>query len=104
MSHAARAAIFNKVEFLYTYDRYTFYTIFAAMCGCIPIYLPADDEEAPDVHERSNGQAYGIDDIERAKRTLPALLDWVASFQAEETELIERFVQKCAHDRWPVTG
>lgn len=101
MSHEDRAAVFNAAEHLYSYDRYTFYTIFAAMCGCIPIYLPADDESVPDVGERPNGLAFGIDDVERAERTTPALLDWVASFRAEETELIERFVQKCTGGGWP---
>lgn len=104
MSHEDRAAVFNSAQYLYSYDRYTFYTIFAVMCGCVPIYLPADDEVEPDISERSNGLAYGVDDVPRAKRTAPALLDWVASFQAEETELIERFVRKCTSEPWPAAN
>ena len=100
MTHEERAATFNSVEYLYSYDRYTFYTIFAVMCGCVPIYLPADGESEPDVAEQPNGLAIGVDDVERARRTAPALLDWVASFQAEETELLQRFVQKCTGKDW----
>ena len=75
--------VFNKKEYFYCYDPYSFYNSIAALCGCIPIIYPiagitklnwlktlAKFQPYLKTHENFPGISYGIDDILYAKKTI----------------------------------
>lgn len=75
--------IFNRTEYFYCYDPYSFYTTIAALCGCIPIVYPIEGLSkedwvktkstslvCPRAQKNLSGIAYGIEDIQYAKETL----------------------------------
>jgi hypothetical protein len=97
-SHEEIAQIFNQVEYCYSYDTYTMYSMYAAMCGCISIVIPEDnvsrDEWLPEA-ERGYGIAYGMDDIPYAKKTLPLLQSLLSDAETQTTIEIEHFIETC---------
>jgi hypothetical protein len=98
LSHEATAHVFNQMEYCISYDTYTMYNIYAAMCGCIPIIIPEEGvskEQWQPVEEGRYGMAYGFDDIEYAKQTRPLLLNYLKKQEYESDESVNRFVEKC---------
>lgn len=97
-SHQEIAQIFNQVEYCYSYDTYTMYSMYAAMCGCLSIVIPENnvsrDEWLPEV-ERGYGIAYGMDDIPYAKKTLPLLQSLLSDAETQTTKEIEHFIETC---------
>ena len=97
-SHAEMAEAFNKYEYFYSYDLYTMYSRFAAVCGCKSIVVP---EKGLDIDQwRQNpsseyGLAYGIDDLPRAEATRPALLELMAQSENESRRSVNFFVRRC---------
>jgi hypothetical protein len=71
--------LFNTTEKFYCYDNYTFLYTQAAICGCISIVVPDDTKLNKEWLSGSRlnqyGVAYGEDDIDRAKETLPLLIE-----------------------------
>ncbi|TFI59894.1 hypothetical protein E2493_01185 [Sphingomonas parva] len=98
MSHEERAAVFNKCTALYSYDMYTFYSTYAALCGCVPIVVPDEEVTAqqwvPDP-ERRYGLAYGEDQVGWAIRTRPDLLERIRRTRELEDDYVHDFVAKC---------
>lgn len=98
LSHAECAEVFNRVERLYCYDSYSYYAVFAALCGCIPIVVPepgvAEEEWEPD-EERRLGLAYGEARIGWAEASRGALRESVARARAVEDATVEAFVEAC---------
>lgn len=97
LSHEEMAAVFNRTEFLYTYDGYTLLTMYASLCGCTPIFLPEDgltvEEWAPS--GRIPGLAFGEAEKDWAVRTGPELIDKVERDLADEAAMLARFIAKC---------
>jgi len=99
LSHEEKAAVFNQVERFYSYDPYTMYSIYAALCGCISIVIPevnVDRDEWYSDESRRLGIAYGDDDIPWAVKTGPALFERLERERAEEDALVATFIRKCA--------
>ena len=74
--------IFNQVEYFYSYDLYTMYSDYAAMCGCVSIVVPIlglTKEEWRPAHEARFGVAYGMEDKEWAQKTRQSLFRSVCS-------------------------
>ncbi|WP_299641672.1 hypothetical protein [Devosia sp.] len=98
MSHAERAKIFNRVERLYCYDPHTYYAIYAALCGCVPIVIPepgvSEEVWEPDPRMRL-GLAYGEDRVDWALESRSALLDHLAQARAEEDVAVREFIRCC---------
>lgn len=98
MSHEERAAVFNRVERLYCYDLYTMYTVYAALCGCVPVVMPDPDLSkerwTPDERDRY-GIAYGEADVPWALATRGLLEERLRSVRAEQDDMVRRFVAKC---------
>lgn len=72
LSHKEVAEVFKRCKRFISYDSYTAYSIFAALCGCESIVIPEEGvcEEAwyPDPQDRY-GIAYGFDRLEHARET-----------------------------------
>lgn len=106
LDHEKMVEIFNRTERFYCYDLYTFYTINAALCGCIPIVVP-DPEVSKEqwilLPKDRYGVAYGEDDIAWAVETRPDLHRELEALHAREEEMLEAFVAKCMQ-RFGFTG
>lgn len=97
LSHREKADVFNRTRFFYSYDAYTLYTLYAALCGCVSIFLPEDGVslEAWSPAERPPGLAYGIDDLAFAEATRVDLVEKVKRDLREEDDMIRRFADAC---------
>lgn len=98
LSHAERADVFNRVRYFYTYDPYTLYSRYAAICGCIPVIMPPPGlakEEWVAREEERYGLAYGTGDIPWAVATRELLLDRIKQERAEEAAMVQRFISRC---------
>ena len=55
-------SIFNNSKYCYFYDTQTYYSVIAAVCGCIPIIVLEPNKSISDYlspNERHLGRAYG---------------------------------------------
>lgn len=98
LSHAEKADMFNRCERFYSYDPYTFYLWYAAICGCIPIVVPEPgvSKQAWKTEEADRyGIAYGEDDIAWAVTTREKLLDKLCRRRTEEDRMVRAFIAKC---------
>jgi hypothetical protein len=99
LSHAELAPIFNRVQTCISYDAYTMYSMFAALCGCLSVVLPEDgvskEQWYPDPRDRY-GLAYGFDDAAHAVRTRHLLLPHLKSQESLANESVRAFMAKCA--------
>lgn len=99
MSHEEKAAAFNRAKYFYSYDLYTMYALYAALCGCIPIIVPdptmTKESWVPDERDRY-GIAYGAEDIPWAISTRDKLLARVRVVREEQDALVRTFVRKCS--------
>lgn len=97
MRHQKVADIFNRTQYFISYDPYSMYSRFAAMCGCIPVIVPEEGvtKEAwrPNEADR-HGIAYGYEDTEWAIRTRPLLLDQLDSIEKASQESVREFRKK----------
>jgi hypothetical protein len=93
------ANLFNTTEKFYCYDNYTFLYTQAALCGCISIVVPDDTKSKQQWLSGSRlnqyGVAYGEDDIDRAKKTLPLLLKEIHQIDLDTKQKIHIFINKC---------
>jgi len=98
LSHAEKAKIFNQAEIMYSYDLYTFYSIYAAICGCVPVIIPEDgvtkEEWEPNLQRRV-GLAYGTSEIASAREEREELLRLLDNSRAAEDSMVIEFVKKC---------
>jgi hypothetical protein len=99
LSHAQLAEVFNRVTTCISYDAYTMYSMFAALCGCDSVVVPEEgatkEQWYPDPADRY-GLAYGFDDIDSARSTRHLLLPRLKSQESLANESVLRFVEKCA--------
>jgi hypothetical protein len=94
-SHREIAAIFKRVEQFISYDTYTAYSRFAALCGCDSIVVPEDgvsaEEWYPDQADRF-GVSYGFDGIEEARATRDMLISRILSQEVKGKENVKNFI------------
>lgn len=98
MSHEEMAQIFNQTVMCIIYDTYTMYSVYAAMCGCIPVIIPEEGvsiEEWQSVEENRYGMAYGFEGIEYALKTRNLLLQKLQRQEDESNKSVIHFVEKC---------
>jgi hypothetical protein len=98
--------IFNMYEYFYSYDPCTFYSIIAAMCGCISVVVKVDGlnkeewlntlapiEYLKETGEPLYGVAYGEEEIEFAKSTLHLVEEqWKSILNYSKKKYIEPFI------------
>lgn len=86
LSHSEVSKIFKRVQTFYSYDLYTAYSPFAALCGADSIVVPDKNISAeqwfPDRSKRF-GIGYGCDDIDFARSTRQLLLQSVIERELE---------------------
>ncbi len=99
LSHENIVEVFNTVEICISYDLYTMYSHYAALCGCISIVVPEkglSKEEWQSTHEFNKyGIAYGFEDIEHAIKTQPLVLPFLKEQEVKGNETVKNFISKC---------
>jgi hypothetical protein len=95
LDHEAQAEVFNQVAYCYCYDLYTYYAVYAAVCGCIPVIVPqpglSEEEWHPEEASRL-GLAYGSEKIAWAESTREELLRHLKEKRVSDDESIRQFV------------
>lgn len=100
LSHEQIAKIFNQTEKLISYDAYTMYSQYAAVCGCISIVVPEkgiDKKNWQPVEELRYGISYGFDEIEWATKTQEKVADYLNSRESSSSQSVKRFIAFCNH-------
>lgn len=97
LGHQERAEVFNRCKTFVSYDAHTMLSKYAALCGCQSIVIPLPNTPAsewlPNEADRY-GIAYGHDDIERAKETLPLLKSHMENIEKRSAESVKTFIDK----------
>lgn len=99
LSHTELAAVFNRVTTCISYDPYTMYSHFAALCGCDSVVVPeagvTKAQWYPDAADRL-GLAYGFDDVEEARGTRGLLLPHLKEQETRANASVRSFIERCA--------
>ena len=98
LDHVEIARIFNSVEYCISYDAYTFYSIYAALCGCKSIIVPLEGitkERWQPLESLRYGLAYGEADLKYAKDTISSLRALLQKRECENRQAVSNFVRKC---------
>jgi hypothetical protein len=98
LSHEEVAKLFNQSEYFISYDSYTLYSQYAALCGCISIVIPelgVNKEAWQPVDELRYGVSYGFDEIELARETQGKAKDYLTGLEKEFTQSVREFVCIC---------
>lgn len=78
LEHAQIRELFYTHERMYSYDNYTAFLTYAAVCGCIPIVMPEEGVSIGEwLFDESDryGMAYGEQEIDFAVKTRDKLLE-----------------------------
>ena len=98
LSHEECAKIFKRVETFVSFDVHTAYSEFAVLCGATTVVVPQPGKSITDVYPNPadrNGLAYGFDDIDRARDTMPLLKEELRRRETETRENVKRFAEDC---------
>lgn len=98
MSHQEIVKIFNNVKCCISYDLYTAYSAYAAICGCKSIVIPEEGltrDKWVTNEDCGYGIAYGFRDIDYAKKTREKLLLEIKLHEKVTEESVKKFAQKC---------
>lgn len=98
MTHEEIAEVFNRVEMCISYDLYTMYSRYAAMCGCISVVIPEKGltkEEWKPEDEGRYGVAYGFEDIDHAVKTQKLVLPTLKAQETNANKTVKKFIKKC---------
>jgi len=98
LPHEEMARVFNASEYCISYDLQTFYSNYAAICGCKSIVVPEPgvsiEEWLPDEALRY-GIAYGEDDLERAISSKQKMMEFIQREQQTAQRKVKRFAEEC---------
>lgn len=97
MSHAEVAAVLKRVKVFISYDLYTAYSVFAALCGCDSIVVPQSElskEEWYPNPESRYGLAYGFNDVTHASATRQLLVEKVYRDHEENLDIVVNFTKE----------
>ena len=96
-SHEEVADIFNRCTTFYSYDEASFYSQYAAICGCDSVVVPglyASREEWTQAHHVARyGVAYGLEDIDHARATRPLVEGLLAEKEEEGRQSVSAFIE-----------
>ena len=96
-SHQELASVFNQYEYFISYDLYTMYSTYAAMCGCKSVVVPANWISKDEWHsdEFMTGVAYGIEDLDRADQTKSEMFKVFQKAEENSINSVNIFAQRC---------
>jgi len=98
LDHEEVAEIFKKTRYFYSYDEFTLYSQYAALCGCISVVIPEtynSRKEWVEKHPISKyGIAYGLNDTKHAVETQHEVLKYFENVEEDSLQAIQRFVDK----------
>lgn len=95
-SHEELAKVFNKVDTFISYDTYTFYSKYAALCGCKSIIIPDENVSKKEWHPNESkwyGLSYGLDDIEYALQTKDKMIENIKEQEQDNVNQVKNFVK-----------
>ncbi|WP_143413734.1 hypothetical protein [Haemophilus paracuniculus] len=99
LSHEQIATIFRCSKRFICYDDYTAYSIFAILCGCESIVVPAEgvpiEQWYPDEKDRY-GIAYGLNDaqLDWARETRHNVIERIESEHKKSEENVKEFIKE----------
>jgi hypothetical protein len=98
-SHKEVSEIFKKVNIFISYDTYTAYSKFAALCGCISIVVPDENITKEEWNSREYdryGIAYGFseDELTKAVGTAHLLKEQILHEEEENIENVKKFIEE----------
>lgn len=99
-SERKKVQAFNKYKYCYCYDTQTFYTVVAAVCGCIPIVILEPGKSKVDYlgeGEIALGVAYGNtqQEIAFAVETKDACIQQLQNFEQRNKKAVCAFFYTC---------
>lgn len=96
LSHPEIAAIFNRCEVFYSYDEASFYSQYAAICGCrsvvVPGLYPSREAWVKEHPVAEFGVAYGLGDLPHADATRHQVIELLRAKEAAGLETVRRFI------------
>jgi hypothetical protein len=97
MTAGEKARVFNETKRFYSYDLYSFYSVYAAICGCESVVVPDPDVPIDQwmPEEMRYGLAYGEDQLEWAASTRHLMLQRLEKMRQDEDEMVTAFREKC---------
>lgn len=98
LSHREIADLFNRREYCVSYDTYTMYSFYAAMCGCKSVVVPEPGvprEQWLATSHPAYGVAYGFDDLPRAEATAPLIRDFLLETEKANDAAVQFFLERC---------
>lgn len=98
LSHEEVAKIFNKVETFISYDAYTLYSQYAAICGCDSVVVPESGiskEAWQPIDELRYGISYGFNEIQLANQTKNMVKEYLTNLEAEYANSVFEFINNC---------
>ena len=100
LSDEEKVEIMNQCKYCYSYDTQTFYSIVAAICGCISIVVPEPGKNRDDylcADEKGWGIAYGTSqkELNFAQSTMNELKQYIKSFNVHNEENVQMFLSYC---------
>ena len=96
-SHEEIAQIFNECEYCISYDTHTAYTVYARICGCIPIVIPDNSPKAIPILTKHPWIAYGNDpeEILRSRNSESSPVEYFESMEKNNDGQILNFIDIC---------
>lgn len=100
LSDEEKVKIMNQCRYCYSFDTQTFYSIVAAICGCVSIVIPEPGKKREDYlceGEKGWGIAYGtaMEELEFACNTQKELEKWIEDFDVQNHMNIQKFLDYC---------
>lgn len=99
LNHEEMEKIFNRTKYFYSYDLQTAYTMFAAMCGCIPIVMPKEGVSSIQWQPREElryGIAYGNskEEIAYSINTRDRIIPYLDKLKDETNNDVKLFIKR----------
>ena len=96
LPHEEIAAIFNRCEVFYSYDEASFYSQYAAICGCRSVVVPglyrSRAEWVKEHPVAEYGVAYGLDDLAHADATRHRVIDLLRAKELAGLQTVRQFI------------
>lgn len=97
-SHQEISDIFNKSHTFISYDTYSTFSLYAALCGTTSIVIPDENVSKKDWYHDvrdTYGIAYGLEDIEYANQTRDLLYQNINIQKQSNIDMVKNFVSLC---------